>query len=140
MKHIHTRICPLCSKKLKTFWNGHSKNVFCQDIYFRNESDWTQRVTYHKPEKANGYKVPEPHYSVVYIDDYFIQSAIIPPYWIRSDSKVGTSKIYRFPFKQDFSYPPVPDKNLIMEVPIIEPSNYTREQFVQKIKNLVIFT
>ena len=141
MKHIHTRICPLCSKKLNQFHNGAYNISYCSEVFFRNGSDWDITIIKTPPRRVSGWKVEEPHYSVIYEgDQMFVQSCIIPPYWIRSTAKEGTSKIYKFPFDNKYYYPPRPDNNLIMEVPIIEPSNYTAEGFSKKIKNLVIFT
>jgi hypothetical protein len=141
IKHAHTRVCPLCSKLLQTFWNGSVRKFFCKEVFFRNESDWSERVTYERPTRASGFKVPEPHYSIFYrADGTYVQSCIIPPYWIRSFSEEGKSKIYKFPFPSAYVWPPNDNHNLIMEVPIIEPSSYTPDQFKQKIKNLVIFT
>lgn len=134
MKHVHTRICPICSKKLNNFNNGRLDKYYCSEIYFRNDSDWNHYIFIEKLSKTNHYKVREPHYSVTYEVDNYIQSTLIPPYWIRTESETGISRIYRFPFKAS-----LPESNLIMEVPIIEPSDYTAEKFVTKIKSLLIF-
>jgi hypothetical protein len=135
MKHVHTRICPLCSKKLTNFNNGKEDKYFCSEVYFRGSYDWNHFIFMEKLSKANHYKVREPHYSVVYEDNNFIQSTILPPYWIRTESETGISKIYKFPFNKDFRE----EGNLIMSVPIIEPSDYTTEKLVTKIKSLLIF-
>lgn len=141
MKHVHTRICPLCSKKLTYLKLGMTERFFCKEVYFRNESDWTERVTYERPTRASGWKVPEPHYWIFYQPDgSYVQSCLIPPYWVRNYSAEGLSRIYKFPFPNQYVYPPDIKHNLLMEVPIIEPSNYTAEGFIKKIKNLVIFT
>lgn len=141
IKHLHTRVCPLCSKSLKYFWNGSQKKYYCRDVYFRNESDWAERVTYERPTRASGWKVEEPHYWVAIKEDgSYIQSCLIPPYWIRSFSEEGKSRIYKFPFPNQYVYPPDPKHNLIMEVPLLELSDYTPEGFIKKIRNLVIFT
>ena len=141
MKHLHTRICPICSKKLNYLRLGTNERFYCNEVYFRNESDWHERITWERPTRASGWKVQKPHYWVSYnIDGSYLQSCLIPPYWIRSYSVEGISRIYKFPFPDAYVYPPKVNHNLLMEVPIIEPSDYTVESFIKKIKNLVIFT
>lgn len=138
MKYVHTRICPLCSKTLKQFSNGKQHKSFCQESYFRYPLEWGHTIYNDKPTKITDYKIREPHYSVTYQDDNFIQSTIIPPYWIRTYSQNNSTEIYKFPFKHHIAFTTI-DPNLIMKVPIIETSDYTAEFLIKKIKNLLIF-
>lgn len=133
-KQFVIRICPLCSKKLKVGDEDSSHTYFCEEFFLRYGGglDWNtfSREDYH------GGKLKEPHYSVDISDGIWRQSTIIPPYWIISTSESNTSKIYKF--TKEIGVPN--EKDLLMEVPIIVPSDYVPEMFAKKIKNLVIFT
>jgi endogenous inhibitor of DNA gyrase (YacG/DUF329 family) len=132
-KHFQTRICPLCSKKLKIGDEDSYYTFFCEEFYFRkyDYSNWSiDNYDIHSG------KVKESHYAITITNGIWRQSTIIPPYWIITYSDNNKTKIYKF--NKDIHLPS--ESDLLMEVPIVVPSDYTPEQFAKKIKNLVIFT
>lgn len=137
MNKFVTRICPLCSKKLKVGDEDSAYDFACEEFYLRGYSnDFDNLFTdlYNSREYV-GHYYKEPHYSIIIKDGIWIQSTVIPPYWIVSSSDSDKSKIYKF--DQQIRA----EKHLLlMEVPIIVPSDYLPEVFAKKIKNLVIFT
>lgn len=146
-KYFQIKNCPICSKKLKLFFDGKLRKYFCEEFYFRHSlfDEWN-KFGYDK----NTGKIKEPHYSVSFEGYTFTQSTIVPPYWIKTIGGTNRTKIYKFPPKI-YKYSPTvltngnisplvaDDNELIMEIPAIIPSDYTPEAFVNKIKNLVIF-
>jgi len=139
MKHFQTRTCPLCSKKLKLGDEDSLHDFYCEDFYLRgygmNEfflllDDATSVSSRRRTH------IKEPHYSIDVTEGKYRQSTIIPPYWIISTEEDNKSRIYKF--GQEISLPS--EQTLLMEVPLIVPSDYLPEQFAKKIKNLVIFT
>lgn len=134
-KHLQKQSCPVCCKALRSFYNGSWTKNYCMEFYFRDKVEWNEDVY---ASKADKWKIREFHYSItIQADESFYQSTIIPPYWIRSFSATGKSDIYKFPIKTVL---PGDRSNILMTVPIIVPTDYTPEQFIRKIKNLVIFT
>ena len=134
IKNFVTRICPLCSKKLKVGDEDSRLDFFCEDFYLRaaDNNDWLMM----EHDDYVGGKLKESHYSVRIANGVQTQSTIVPPYWIISSTDSATTKIYKF----DKTIGPPHPTNLLMEVPIIVPSDYLPEAFAKKIKNLVIFT
>ncbi len=148
MKFIHTKICPLCSKKLNNRFDGKLQKFYCQEFYYK-PAGWQDYNVYNYDRHAR--KVREPHYSVTIdsIKDKWIQSSIITPYHIITDIQEQRTKIYKFPYRvydAKIVWPPaaIPQGNdedgLIMEIPIIVPSDYLPEVFATKIRNLVLFS
>jgi hypothetical protein len=136
MKHFAIRVCPLCSKKLKQGDEDSLHTYYCEEFYLRYAPFDFNTFQLYNPEDYTGGKVREPHYSVDIESGIWKQSTIIPPYWIISTSDSNTSKVYKF--GKEISAPN--EKELLMEVPLIVPSDYVPEAFAKKIKNLVIFT
>lgn len=140
-KFFQTRTCPLCSKKLKVGDEDSIHDYACEEFYLRNydfTTEWALTLT--DEHSVRGFyrmrKIKEPHYSIKVTDGKYIQSTIIPPYWVISTEADEKTRIYKF--GTDIN-PPSP-QTLLMEVPLIVPSDYLPEQFARKIKNLVIFT
>lgn len=135
MNKFTIRTCPLCSKKLRVGDEDSFYDFFCEEFYLRGYSSIDNLFgSYAYREHAGSY-YKEPHYSIAIKDGIWIQSTIIPPYWIVSSSDSDKSRIFKF----DKSIK-AEENNLLMEVPIIVPSDYLPEVFAKKIKNLVIFT
>lgn len=136
MKRFAIRTCPLCSKKLKEGDEDSVHTYYCEEFYLRTAPFDLQTYLLYEHERYSGGKVREPHYSVDIENGVWRQSTIIPPYWIISSSESNTSQIYKF--SKEITRPK--PEELLMEVPIILPSDYVPEAFAKKIKNLVIFT
>jgi len=134
MKQFTIRTCPLCSKKLKIGDEDSIHTYYCEEFFLVNGgmSSW---ALIPREDWVHG-KLKEPHYSVDIFNGMWKQSTIIPPYWIMSSSDTDKTKIYKF----DKSLSTPKETDLLMEVPIIVPSDYLPKQFAKKIKNLVIFT
>lgn len=132
-KHFQIRTCPLCSKKLKMGDEDSYYTFFCEEFYLRkyDYSNWGED----NYDRHSG-KFKESHYSIIITNGVLRQSTIIPPYWIITYSDNNKSRIYKF--NKDIHMPL--ESDLLMEVPIVVPSDYTPEQFAKKIKNLVIFS
>lgn len=140
-KFFQTRTCPLCSKKLTVGDEDSVHDFYCEDFYLRHydyQNEWL--LSLDDKYSVRGFyrmsKIKEPHYSIKFVDGKHIQSTIIPPYWVISTETDEKTRIYKF--GSDIN-PPSP-QTLLMEVPIIVPSDYLPEQFAKKIKNLVIFS
>jgi len=133
-----TRICPLCSKKLKLGDEDSAYTYYCEEYFLRlyNPSLDQDFLSFYSESDdfVGGYK-KEPHYGVSYSDGIWKQSSIIPPYWVISSTSDDVTRIYKYGKTLNLD-----DTNLLMEVPFIVPSDYTPEQFAKKIKNLVIFS
>lgn len=134
-KFFQTRICPLCSKKLKVGDEDSIHDFYCEEFYLRHSTTGEWHFLFDS-EYTLGSKIKEPHYSIDVSSGKYIQSTIIPPYWIVSTEIDNKTRIYKF--GKDLTFPN--EHTLLMEVPIIVPSDYLPEQFAKKIKNLVIFT
>lgn len=137
MNKYVTRICPLCSKKLKAGDEDSVYDFYCEEFFLRGYSNFFDTLIgdlFASREYMGSY-YKEPHYSVSIRNGIWTQSTVIPPYWIISQSDSDKSKIYKFDNR--ITADPT---NLLMEVPTIVPSDYLPEAFAKKIKNLVIFT
>lgn len=135
MKTFVTRVCPLCSKKLKVGDEDSTFDFYCEEFYLRGYSSLLDALIFHGSDFYHQGFYKEPHYSVNISNGIWRQSTVIPPYWIISTSVSNTTQIYKFDtnIKADST-------NLLMEVPIIVPSDYLPQDFARKIKNLVIFS
>lgn len=145
-KYFQIKTCPLCSKTLKLYFDGKVTKYYCQEFFYRNSTGYEEYQS--KAFDKHAQKIREPHYSVIFEGSSFMQSTIVLPYWIKTIGGEGRSKIYKFPpkdrdpFASLFNSAPTgyDTSDLIMEIPVILPSDYLPEQFAKKIKNLVIFT
>lgn len=140
-KFFQTRTCPLCSKKLKVGDEDTVHDFYCEEFYLRHvdyQNEW--HLTMNDDYSVRGFwrmnKIKEPHYSIRIVDGKHFQSTIIPPYWVMSTETDSKTRIYKF--GSEIGAPGT--QTLLMEVPIIVPSDYLPEQFAKKIKNLVIFS
>lgn len=136
--NIPTRICPLCSKKLLVGDEDSIHTFYCSEFYLRHAAfDWKNFQIWNTHQQAyTGGKIREPHYSVTIEDGIWTQSTLIPPYWVISSTETNKSKIYKY--KNAITTPG--DEYLLMEIPILSPSDYIPDNFARKIKNLVIFS
>lgn len=136
MNKFAVRICPLCSKKLLKGDEDSRWTFFCSEFFLRRfTGSFADLFLYGSDDAYHQGYLKEPHYSVDYSDGVWTQSTIIPPYWIRSNSNEQVSRIYKFDKTITAE-----DSNLLLEIPLILPSDYVPEQFARKIKNLVIFS
>lgn len=135
MKKFVTRTCPLCSKKLKVGDEDSQYDFYCTEFFLRGYSNLMDAFISYDSDFYHGGMYKEPHYSVTVSNGVIRQSTVIPPYWIISESDSDKTKIYKFEqtLKADKT-------NLLLEVPIIVPSDYLPQDFARKIKNLVIFS
>lgn len=135
MKTFVTRTCPLCSKKLKVGDEDSTFDFYCEEFFLRGYSSLLDALLSHSHDFYHQGFYKEPHYSVNVSNGVWRQSTVIPPYWIISTSDSQKTQIFKFGtnIKAD-------QTNLLLEVPIIVPSDYLPEDFARKIKNLVIFS
>jgi len=133
-KFFEIKNCPLCGKILYIYYDGKSQGYYCNTYIARPYTlSWTMGSILARIQKSEGNKIQEPHYSVMrFTNDKFVQSTIIPPYWLINEADSGKSKIYKFP--------PIGLFELIMEIPVIVPSDYSIEHLIKKIKTLIIFS
>lgn len=110
-------------------------DFYCQDFYLRHAAagEW---LLFYDDKDSVGSKIKEPHYSVDIKNGFHIQSTIVPPYWVISKEETNKTTIYKFKGSIYHQRP----EDLLLEIPLIVPSDYLPNEFARKIKNLVIFS